>query len=380
MKKYPIPAHLLILWALWLVLPSKILYAEDGFARGIYFLQTQRFDDAIEAFSHALKSDPENVMAYNNRGICWFFKGDADRALADYTRALEINPLFSEAYINRGEIWVSKGLYKRAIVDYTVAIDIDPSDAEAYYHRGASWFKKGDCGRAIIDLKKAMDIRPNTPVFYNQMAWILAVCPKAEYRNGQTAVVLATEAVKSRPEASTLDTLAAAYAESGNFEAAIKTQERVIQRLEKEGKNDLLPESLERLESYKGKKPWREKWPGSELEIRIAVFLESWRKAWIRADVNAYSEFYDTNAAQGRLKGRSDIAEHKRQLWKHQQPSDITLGPLTIIPQGNGYRVEFEQGYTAGSDYRDRGHKTLVLSPRGESWVIIDEKWRSGEE
>jgi len=87
----------------------------------------------------------------------------------------------------------------------------------------------------------------------------MATCPEGRYRNGKRAVELAEKAVTLLDAGSILDTLAAAYAEAGRFQEAIKTQERAITKLEQEGGTQYLPECEERLSSYKAGKPWREK-------------------------------------------------------------------------------------------------------------------------
>jgi serine/threonine-protein kinase len=57
-----------------------------------------------------------------------------------------------------------------------------------------------------------------------------------------------------------LDTLAAAYAEAGRFEDAVKTQERAIDII-KTGRSShyVIKGYIERLDLYKENKPWREK-------------------------------------------------------------------------------------------------------------------------
>ena len=56
-----------------------------------------------------------------------------------------------------------------------------------------------------------------------------------------------------------LDTLAAAYAETGNFEEAVITQETAIAFLKcREGESDIPAAYMKRLKSYKAKKSWRE--------------------------------------------------------------------------------------------------------------------------
>jgi tetratricopeptide (TPR) repeat protein len=92
----------------------------------------------------------------------------------------------------------------------------------------------------------------------NDKAWIEATCPDARYRNAKQAIADAQDAVRisSYHSASYLDTLAAAYAESGDFDSAIKTQEKAFAA---QTKTDKIVGGDERLALYKQHHPYREK-------------------------------------------------------------------------------------------------------------------------
>src|SRR5262249_16559641 len=57
-------------------------------------------DRAIADYNEAIRLDPENAMAFNNRGASYANKGDRDRAIADYNEAIRLNPNFSLAFTN----------------------------------------------------------------------------------------------------------------------------------------------------------------------------------------------------------------------------------------------------------------------------------------
>jgi tetratricopeptide (TPR) repeat protein len=220
-------------------------------------------DAAIRLLTKAIESGElsrKNLSdVYYNRGLAWGKKGDHDKAIADYTRAIEIDPKYAKAYNNRGFSWYNKGDYDKAIADYTKAIEINQNYAKAYNNRGFSWYNKGDYDRAIVDYTKAIEIEPKDPTAYNRLAWLMATCPDGRYRNGKRAVELAEKAIALKDDANFLDTLAAAYAEAGRFQEAIKTQERAITKLKQEGETQHLSKCEEHLASYKAGKPWREK-------------------------------------------------------------------------------------------------------------------------
>ncbi len=224
MKKI-ITFSILALLMICLLIPGQSAGADYWLEHGLSFSKSKRYKEAIKAFSKAIKINPGNSEAYNNRGAAWYSKGDYDRAIADYSKAL----------------------------------DIKPSHVDAYNNRGAVWSRKGDCDRAIADYTKALEINPRYADAYNQIAWILAICPDETYRNGAKAVKMAQKAVEFNPGANTLNTLAAAYAEAGKFGDAVKTQKRVISLLNKEGRTEELAEQTERLRLYNAHKPWRGK-------------------------------------------------------------------------------------------------------------------------
>ncbi|QTA90303.1 SPOR domain-containing protein [Desulfonema magnum] len=242
----------------YLLVPESSTGFVNWFKKGVSSLKSRQCDEAIAAFSITIEIIPDDFEAYHNRGVAWFYKKDYDKAIADYSKALEINPNYAEAYYSRGGAWFHKGDYDRAIADCTRALEINPNDFEAYNNRGAVWFCKGEYDKAIDDHNKSLKINPNYADAYQQIAWTLATCPDVRYRNGPRAVELAKKAVEIHSEPNFLDTLAAAYAETGNFENAITTQKNAIALSDSEGKIEVLAEYAEHLKSYAAHKPWRE--------------------------------------------------------------------------------------------------------------------------
>ena len=89
------------------------------------------------------------------------------------------------------------------------------------------------------------------------MAWELATCPHAKLRDGNCAIESATKACELTgwKNAYPIDTLAAAHAEAGDFDAAVRSQNRAIELMTDEKKKDGLRKCLE---LYQQKKPYRQ--------------------------------------------------------------------------------------------------------------------------
>ncbi|WP_051327519.1 tetratricopeptide repeat protein [Desulfatibacillum aliphaticivorans] len=106
-------------------------------------------------------------------------------------------------------------------------------------------------------MQKAVNNNSSTTRTYNDLAWAYATYPGDDVRDGAKAVEYAEKAVNLDRHAIYLDTLAAAYAEAGNFEKAVAAQEEAIAistDIPKEEKLGL----YQRLDNYKQNQPLRE--------------------------------------------------------------------------------------------------------------------------
>lgn len=133
--------------------------------QGNFLLMLGQAEKAIEAYSHAIALKPDFV-AYNNRGVAYWEKGDHDHALRDFDKAIALNPDYAEAYNNRGVAYRKKDEHARAIQDYNKAIDLKPDYAEAYQNRGLAYVRQGEFARGIQDFDKAIELKPDLAEAY----------------------------------------------------------------------------------------------------------------------------------------------------------------------------------------------------------------------
>ena len=171
-----------------------------------------------------------------------------------------MNPQFVLAYLNRGNLYLRKGEFLSAIQDYDKAIEMEPDSAVCLYNRGMAYEKTGQYQKAILDFERAIEEDSNFSRVYNDQAWLLSTCPNHRYRDGAMALKLAKKALDLDNSAYNLDTLAAAYAELGQFKDAVTVQRAALKMLEKEGDTkNMMEEFIERLNFYEQNRPWRTK-------------------------------------------------------------------------------------------------------------------------
>jgi tetratricopeptide (TPR) repeat protein len=225
--------------------------------RGTAWAARNEFQKALADLNAAVRLEPGNALAYASRGIIWQAIQEHVKAIDDFAEAIRIDPDCELAYLNRGAIWHENKEYSRAIADYSAAIRIDPHDALAYRARGDAWRDKLKYDEALADYSEAIRLDPTSAESLNNRAWLLATCPDAGFRDGKEAVRSAIKAcdLTQWKIASLLDTLSAAYAEAGQFDDAVKSQEWAIALLTTEAEK---ADYRTRLTLYASRQPFRQ--------------------------------------------------------------------------------------------------------------------------
>jgi tetratricopeptide (TPR) repeat protein/serine/threonine protein kinase len=135
--------------------PRKL--AAEAIARGSARLKAKDYVGAIAEFDEALRLDPENADALEDRANARIAREEYDEALADLDRALAIDPKHADAHESRGQIYLARKDYDRAILDFRSAIRLDQDHPRAFLNRGRAYQAKGEHDRAIADFTEALD-------------------------------------------------------------------------------------------------------------------------------------------------------------------------------------------------------------------------------
>lgn len=178
---------------------------------------------AIADYNEAIRLDPGNATAFENRGTAFLRNGNHDRAIEDYNEAIRLDPNFALAYADRGAAYYFKKDYERAIKDYDEAIRLDPKRSGTFSNRGAAYKKIGRNDRAIADESEAIRLEPTRPEFYDNRG-----LSYAHNRDYDRAIADYDEAIRIRPQANFLTNRGDSFQFKGEIDRAIADYDEAI--------------------------------------------------------------------------------------------------------------------------------------------------------
>ncbi len=146
------------------------------FERGKYYMKIGKNKNAISDFRKALKLGNKDAEIYlekidPNYGMQEIKKQIVEELheedeelkrykeeLENYNKAIRKNPQNAIAYVMRGALKEANKDYFGALEDFKKAIEIKPDYAEAYFHLGKLKIKKNEIPEACLHLRKAFDL------------------------------------------------------------------------------------------------------------------------------------------------------------------------------------------------------------------------------
>lgn len=275
-------------------------FAEPYNNLGAVLLAQHRVDEAITNLSEAVRLDPANSEARNNLGSAFLSAGKPEDALAQYAIALRLNPANASTHLNAGLALVKADKPEDAMVQFgeavrlnpdsaparyeygrqlflhgqfqpareqlAEAVRLNPRDASAEYYLGLACLELGETQSGLAHLGAAERLRPDWANPLNTHAWVLATSDDDKMRDGAEALRLAERAadLTSHQQPAILQTLAAAYAETGQLNEAIATANQASASAQRLGQTNLIPKIQQALELYKSGHPYREKSSGEK--------------------------------------------------------------------------------------------------------------------
>jgi spermidine synthase len=164
-------------------------------------------------------------------------------------------------YLQLGILHSNVGEADVALRHFKEALQTDPHNADVYYDLALFLSKLGRTADAIKHYSEALRLKPYYVYAANNLAWIYSTHENPEFRDGEKAVKLAESVcdIGRCNDPALLDTLAAAYAETGRFKEAQLTAREAADLAQSTGYDSLAKEIKSRIKLYESNRPFREK-------------------------------------------------------------------------------------------------------------------------
>jgi HEAT repeat protein len=205
---------------------AKMKIDPDDFEAGVLAMRAHQPKEAIGSFGRWLEGHPDDTVALLNLAQAYLETNDVPQALNYFDAVSRLRRQDTRPVRARARIYhLQLHNYAKAVAEYRKVTELAPADVTAW----------------------------------NALAWIHATCPEASVRDGKEAVRCAKRACAIRRSAICIESLAAAHAEVGDFEEAVKVQAEALQQRGVFRSAEQLRRLEARLELYKSRKPYREK-------------------------------------------------------------------------------------------------------------------------
>lgn len=245
--------------------PVYALVPAEGVSSRWHLLRGQSFmaggdpTRAIDEFREAVRILPTDAHAANQLASALEAAGHLEEARDAYRRALELRPGFAEAATGLARVLFQLGDHGAATSLLEDLISTDPTAQDAYLQLGILEQTRGRSQQAAETYLAGLRNGGFDPRIAIRLAWILATSPDPELRDGREAAAHAYRVCRLEmfQEPASLDVLAAAYAEAGDFERSMTVATRAAALARRQGNATLAGAIQDRIELYERGQPYR---------------------------------------------------------------------------------------------------------------------------
>jgi len=134
------------------------LQGEAEYFRGQIELLNKNFTTAIEHFDAAIKHNPNDGAAYNDRALCMVELGIIDKAFYYFDKGIEVEPDYATIYHNKGWLLNNIGRHNEAIECFKKALGLEPGRAVTYDNLADALFNLSDYQGALDAYRKVLKL------------------------------------------------------------------------------------------------------------------------------------------------------------------------------------------------------------------------------
>jgi tetratricopeptide (TPR) repeat protein len=219
---------------------------------------------AVEEFERAIALDPSFSKAHYSLGVILASTGQPAPAIQHFQAALKSQPGYVEARLQLAHTLRRSGQPEASLAHYAQIVKEDARVTEARFGYAAALIRLRRFGEARDYLAAAITLYPNELAFANAEARILAAAPEDKVRDGPRALRFIQPVLRRVRGVDTLETMAMAQAELGQFTEAVTWQKEAIAAAERSSEPGIGSRIADNLRLYESRKPCRTPWRADE--------------------------------------------------------------------------------------------------------------------
>ena len=227
---------------------------------GNVLCESGEFDVAFREYHQALSIRRNYAEAWERAGAVLNQQGRSTQAIPYLRTAVQLSPRWTQPRRSLALALVRQGRTTEARTAYEELAGLMPPTAKGHTQIAEMLAEGQQFAEAVLHYREALRLNPDYLPALNNLAWLRATCAKAEWRDGGEAVQLAEGAchLSKRQVPHFLGALAAAYAEAGSFDEAVKIIEEARALAQASGATNLLPVHALMLQHFQAQRPFRE--------------------------------------------------------------------------------------------------------------------------
>jgi len=123
---------------------AQDLAGESEYFKGQLAMLKDNFSQAIKHFDAAIKYNPKDGAAYNDRALSMVELGIIDPALSYFDQGIQVEPDYANVYHNKGWLLNNIGRHNEAIACFKKALQLEPNRPVTYDNLADALFNLGD--------------------------------------------------------------------------------------------------------------------------------------------------------------------------------------------------------------------------------------------
>jgi tetratricopeptide (TPR) repeat protein len=225
---------------------------------------------AVQEFRQVLRSAPadgpdESVAKANySLGVLMMSGGRFDRAIVYLRGAVKYQPNYAEAHLALGDALRRTGKLEQAAQQYSDVVRIDPSSTDARFAYAVTLVRLRRYLEARQWLEESLAVQREQPMLTHALARVLASAPDEGVRDGHRALALVQQLAQQVKTTDVGETLAMAFAETGDYTNAVNVQKDVMAAAARAGLGESVARMGENLRRYERRQPCRTPWAASD--------------------------------------------------------------------------------------------------------------------